>query len=155
MNVMIETATGLRTPSGVMTSAMPARVQASTSTVSYPTPKRATTARRPFGWMLSFVKRCARRIERVEIRKLVGFQWIARLKIGKLDIRRLTQWFEVEVGIDWRSVGLTEIAGQSDAKRRAHRLLPVFFGFSAATQPSRNLSIASLSASCSTQTSPE
>ena len=34
MNAMIETATGLRTPSGVMTSAIPARVQASTSTVS-------------------------------------------------------------------------------------------------------------------------
>ena len=34
MNVMIETATGLRTPSGVMASAIPARVQASTSTVS-------------------------------------------------------------------------------------------------------------------------
>ena len=34
MNVMIETATGLRTPSGVMTSAIPACVQASTSTVS-------------------------------------------------------------------------------------------------------------------------
>ena len=93
--------------------------------------------------------------QRVEIRELVGFQRIARLKIGKLDIRRLTQRFEVEVGIDRRSVGLAEIAGQGDAKRRAHRLLPVFFGFSAATQPSRNLSIASLSASCSTQTSPE
>ena len=34
MRVMIETATGRRTPSGVMTSAMPASVQASTSTVS-------------------------------------------------------------------------------------------------------------------------
>ena len=34
IRVMIETATGRRTPSGVMTSAMPASVQASTSTVS-------------------------------------------------------------------------------------------------------------------------
>ena len=62
--------------------------------------------------------------QRVEIRKLVGLHRIARLEIGKLDIRRLTQRLEVEVGIDGRSVGLAEIAGQSDAKRRAHRLLP-------------------------------
>ena len=34
MRVMIDTATGRRMPSGVITSAMPARVQASTSTVS-------------------------------------------------------------------------------------------------------------------------
>jgi hypothetical protein len=34
MSVMIETATGLRMPSGVMTSAIPARVHPSTSTVS-------------------------------------------------------------------------------------------------------------------------
>ena len=34
IKVMMETATGRRTPSGVMTSAMPAAVQASTSTVS-------------------------------------------------------------------------------------------------------------------------
>ena len=34
MKVMTETATGRRTPSGVMTRAMPASVQASTSTVS-------------------------------------------------------------------------------------------------------------------------
>jgi hypothetical protein len=34
LNVLIETATGLRVPSGAMTSAIPARVQASTSTVS-------------------------------------------------------------------------------------------------------------------------
>ena len=34
ISVITETATGRRTPSGVMTSAMPARVQASTSTVS-------------------------------------------------------------------------------------------------------------------------
>ena len=34
MKVMMETATGRRTPSGVMTRAMPASVQAGTSTVS-------------------------------------------------------------------------------------------------------------------------
>ena len=93
--------------------------------------------------------------QRVEILELVGLHRIARLEIGELDIRRLAQRLEVEVGIDGRSIGLAEVAGQGDAKRRAHRLLPAFFGFSAATQPSRNLSIASLSASCSTQTSPE
>ena len=93
--------------------------------------------------------------QRVEIRKLVGLHRIARLEIGKLDIGRAAQRLEIEVGIDGRPIGLLEIAGQGDAKRGAHRLLPAFFGFSAAAQPSRSLSIASLSASCSTHTSPE
>ena len=92
--------------------------------------------------------------QRVEIRKLIGLHGIARLKEGKLDIGRAAQRLEIEVGIDGRPVGLAEIAGQGDAKRRGHRLPPAF-GFSTAAQPSRNLSIASLSASCSTQTSPE
>jgi hypothetical protein len=93
--------------------------------------------------------------QRIEILKLFGVHRIARLKIGELDIRRLAQRLEVEIGIDLRPVGFTKIAGKGDTKRRAHRLLPGFFGFSAATQPSRNWSIASLSASCNTQTSPE
>jgi putative transposase len=94
-----------------------------------------------------------------EISKLVGLHRIARLEIGELDIGRALQRLEIEVRIDWRPVGLAEIAGQGDAKRRAHCLLPVFLlaflDFSAAAQPSRNLPIASLRASCSTQTSPE
>ena len=93
--------------------------------------------------------------QRVEIRKLVGLHRIARLEIGELDIGRDAQRLEVEVRIDGRPVGLAEVAGHGDAKWRAHRLLPAFFDFSAAAQPSRNLPIASFSASCSTQTSPE
>ncbi len=57
MNVMTDTATGRRTPSGVMTRAIPALVQASTSTVSYPTPKRATTLSRPLFGTLCGPKR--------------------------------------------------------------------------------------------------
>jgi hypothetical protein len=57
------------------------------------------TARRPFGWMLSR-KAVREKNQCIEIRELVGFHRIARLKIGKLGIRRLTQWLEVEVGID-------------------------------------------------------
>eukprot|EP00036_Acanthoecidae_sp_10tr_P021053 CAMPEP_0206327766 /NCGR_PEP_ID=MMETSP0106_2-20121207/22327_1 /ASSEMBLY_ACC=CAM_ASM_000206 /TAXON_ID=81532 /ORGANISM="Acanthoeca-like sp., Strain 10tr" /LENGTH=57 /DNA_ID=CAMNT_0053760413 /DNA_START=394 /DNA_END=567 /DNA_ORIENTATION=- len=44
MKPRIEVATGRRTPSGVMVTAIPAAVHAATSTESYPTPKRATTA---------------------------------------------------------------------------------------------------------------
>ena len=93
--------------------------------------------------------------QRVEIRQLVGLHRIARLEVGEFDIGRAAQRLEVEVRIDGRPVGLAEIARQGDSKRRAHRLLPAFFDFSAAAQPSRNLSTASFSASCSTQTSPE
>ena len=122
---MIETATGLRTPSGVMTSAIPAcraglhidRVVADAEAGDDGEPAVRVDA--------VLCEAMRKKNQRIEIRELVGLHRIARLEIGKLDIRRLTQRFEVEVGIDGRSVGLSEIAGQGDAKGLAHRLLPL------------------------------
>ncbi len=59
---MTETATGRRTPDGVMTTAIPAAVHAGTSTLSYPTPKRATAIIVPDAGIDSTVKRGASRI---------------------------------------------------------------------------------------------
>ena len=159
MNAMIETATGRRTPSGVMASAIPACVQAVDVDRIVPDAK-ARDDREPAVRMDALLREAVRKKDqRIEISKLVGLHRIARLEIGELDIGRASQRLEIEVRIDWRPVGLAEIAGQGDAKRRAHCLLPAFLraflDFSAAAQPSRNLPIASLRASCSTQTSPE
>src|SRR3569833_1075645 len=62
IRVTIYTAIGRRTDSGVMTRAMPASVQACTSTESYPTQKRAMTPSRPLFGTLPRSKRCARRM---------------------------------------------------------------------------------------------
>ena len=45
-----------------------------------------------------FCKAVREKNQCIEIRELVGFHRIARLKISKLDIRRLAQRLEVEVG---------------------------------------------------------
>jgi len=46
-NAIAAAATGRRTPFGAIVSSTPAAVQAGTSTLSYPTPNRATTFSRP------------------------------------------------------------------------------------------------------------
>ena len=155
MKVMIETATGLRTPSGAMASAIPAlraglhvdRVVADAEPRDDSEPSVRVDA--------VLGETVAEENQRIEIPDLPGLDWVARFEICELDIRRPAQRLEVEIGIDRRAVGLAEIAGEGDPKGRAHRLRPAVLGFPAAAQPSRNLSIAPLSASCSTQTSPE
>ena len=62
MKVKIATATGRRTPSGVVTNAMSLFVQVGTSTLSKPTPNRATTESRPLCGTLLGPKRGTSRI---------------------------------------------------------------------------------------------
>ena len=127
MNVMIETATGLRTPSGRDDERDP-RPCAGLHIDRVVADAETSDDGEAAVWVDAVLREALReKYQRIEIRKLVGLHRIARLKIGKLDIRRLAQRLEVEVGIDGRSVWLAEIAGQGDAKRRAHRLLPAFF----------------------------
>ena len=156
MSVMIETATGRRTPSGVITSAMPAsgagvhvdRVVADAETRhdGKPAVGRNAVLREALG----------QQDERIEIGELLGSNRVHGLEIGDLDAGGSTKRLEIEIGEDGRAVGFEEIARQGDAIAGTHDffpafLLPAFFG----EQPSRNLLSASASASCSTQTSPE
>ena len=152
MKVRIETATGRRTPSGVMTRAMPA-LRAGLDVDGVVADAEARDDGEPaIGVDALRAKRCASRISASKSGELLGPHRIRRLEIGDLDAGRAAQRLEVEIGIDRRAIGLAEIAGEGDAKRRGHALSPCS---SSARSPRASLPIASASASCSTQTSPE
>ena len=87
----------------------------------------------------------------IKFRHLVDADRIARLEEFHLDAGCALQRGEVEIGIDGRAVRLAEVARKRDAKRGGHFLLLAFLGL----QPARSRSIASASALCRTQTSPE
>ena len=100
MNVMIETATGLRTPSGVMTSAIPARVHRLHIDRVVADAEAGDDGEAAIWVDAVFCKAVREKNQCIEIRELVGLHRIAWLKIGKLDIRCPAQRLEVEVGID-------------------------------------------------------
>jgi len=72
ISVMIDIATGRRTPSGVMRERCPRWCRRRTSTCRSPTPKRATTARRPLLGTLGRREAVGEQDQRVEILKLVA-----------------------------------------------------------------------------------
>ena len=147
---MIETATGRRTPSGVITSAMPAsragrrrrRVIADAEAGDDGEPAaRLECCRRS--------KRWRQQDQRVEIGELVGRACaVGGLDEDHLDVRaRLRSGDRSKSGIGRRAVGLPEVARQRDAEQRLMRARPSAGGADLSTPPA--------SASCSTQTSPE
>ena len=100
MNVMIETATGLRHAvrrDGERDAGLRAGLDIDSVVADA---EAGDDGEAPVRMDAVFRKAVREKDQRVEILKLVGLHRIARLKIGKLDIRRLAQRLEVEVGID-------------------------------------------------------
>ena len=148
MKVMIETATGRRTPSGVMTSG-----DAGLGAGRHVDIVVADAEARHHGEASVGMDALAREArhqqdQRVEVGDLVGAHRIGGIDVGDLDARRLAQRLHVEIREGRRAVRLLEIARQRDAELVGH-------GCHRFLQPARSSATASVSAFCSTQTSPE